>query len=145
MVWASAAYGCDSITTKAVPMDSLPWKKKARQTKDNLERRHQTWSGLAYDRVDSGRDRSSCERPQDLGSFSTSGSRCIDAQCYLMMIMMMMKRYKMCYSCPNFDMSFDPVLDHFVENLWFQPFLLDLSFVQILNLIVSKSEMCLRL
>ena len=40
------------------------------------------------DGVDSGRDRSSCERPQDLGAFSTSASRCIDARCYLMIMML---------------------------------------------------------
>ena len=74
-------------------MDSLPWKKKARQTQDNLEKRHQTWPGLPYDRVDSGRGRSSWERPQDLGAFSTSGSRCIDARCYLMMMMMTTYRF----------------------------------------------------
>ena len=90
MVWASAAYGCDSITTKAVPMDFLPWTKKTRQTQDNLDRRHQTWPGLPYDKVDSGRGRGSCERPRDLGAFSTSGSRCIEVRCYLMMMMMMM-------------------------------------------------------
>ena len=36
MVWAPAGYVFDSITTKAVPMDSLRWIKKARQTQDNF-------------------------------------------------------------------------------------------------------------
>ena len=40
MVWAPAEHGCESINTEATPLDSLPWTKKTRQTKDNLKRRH---------------------------------------------------------------------------------------------------------
>ena len=70
MVWAPAAHGCELITTEAAPMDSLPWTKKARQTKDNLDRPE-----LPYDRVDAGRGRrSSCERPKDLRPFSTQAA-----------------------------------------------------------------------
>ena len=68
--------------------DGLPtMEKESKADRGQLGKTSSNVTWLPYDRVDSGRGRSSCERPQDLGAFSTSGSRCIDTRCYLMMMM----------------------------------------------------------